>query len=131
VERVSVVDVNEIMVTRGGGWDANQLAGRFGDAARTGGGWTASPARSLIRAQNSDWVWCGDATAMPENLPVATTSAVTCKSGTRALGDKIAKLFFLTYVSRNLGYLRVLPAKHASSTILAISVYVGISTFVF
>ena len=64
-------DVDEIVVPRGGGWDANQLAGRFGDAARTGDGWTASPPRSLIRAQNSDWGWCGDATAMPENLPVA------------------------------------------------------------
>ncbi len=70
---VEVVDVDEIMVPRGGGWDANQLAGRFGDAARTGDGWTASPSKSLIRAQNSDWGWCGDATAMPENLPGATT----------------------------------------------------------
>ena len=66
-------DVDEIVLPRGGGWDANQLAGRFGDAARTGDGWTASPTRSLIRAQNSDWGWCGDATAMPENLPGATT----------------------------------------------------------
>ena len=73
LSRGSVVDVDEIMVPRGGGWDANQLAGRFGDAARTGDGWTASPTRSLIRAQNSDWGWCGDATAMPENLPGATT----------------------------------------------------------
>jgi hypothetical protein len=73
VEAVEAVDVDEIMVPRGGGWDANQLAGRFGDAARTGDGWTASPTRSLIRAQNSDWGWCGDATAMPENLPGATT----------------------------------------------------------
>ena len=64
------------MAPRGGGGDATQLAGRFGDAARTGDGWTASPSRSLIRAQNSDWGWCGDATAMPENLLGATTSAL-------------------------------------------------------
>ena len=73
IEAVEAGNVDEIMVPRGGGWYANQLAGRFGDAARTGDGWTASPSRSLIRAQNSDRGWCGDATAMSKNLPGATT----------------------------------------------------------